>query len=205
MALLKFTNPSTTNTVVIDVDSGDRDDRYSKYRVAPLGVANVDEADVNPYIGEGADCNSLPASLAGGLLTVTEAHIDNITDLTKKNFIAGGLGLKYFYSAQGVVTGDVVVFDTDGKLVYDATYGNSVNAGVVRKDSSTGEYVRTKVSGTASVVAGETITVGDKVAGFSTGVVKKVTASGKHYVGIALESKTVSQALSITVAPGVIA
>jgi len=205
MALLKFTNPSTTNTVVIDVDSGDRDDRYSKYRVEPSGVLNVDEADVNPYIGEGAECNSLPASLAGGILTVTEAHLDNITDLTKKNFIAGGLGLKYFYSAQGVVTGNAVVFDADGKLVYDATYGNSVNAGVIRKDSSTGEYVRTKVSGTASVVAGATVTVGDKVAGFSTGVVKTVTASSKHYVGIAVESKTVGQALSITVAPGVIA
>lgn len=202
MALLKFTNPSSTATVVIDVDSGDRDDRYSKFRIAPSGTICIDEADVNPYIGEGAECNSIPYSLKSGILTVTESDIDNITDLTKKNFIASGLGIKYFYASTSVVAKNVCVLDSNGKLAFDATAGNSVNLGVVRKDSSTGEYVRTYVDAVATVVAGETITAGDKVAGSSNGSVKKVDKVGQYYVGTALASATIGQQFSITVAPG---
>lgn len=205
MALLTFTNPSITNTVVIDVDAGDRDDRVSKFRIAPSGTAIIDEADVNPYIGEGTECNSLPASLTAGILTVTEANIDNYTDLTKKNFIAGGLGLKYYYAGGSLTNTYIVVQSTStGKVGYDGTLGSRPNLGVVRKDATADEYVRVKTSGTASITAKGVLTSGCYVAGDTDGKGTKVTAKGKYYVGTALSDATANQVISITIAPGVI-
>ena len=204
MALLAITN-TLDYAFKIDADVSERDNTYTKFSFAAAETKYIDEADINPFAGESVMAKGLPNALGAGTLTVTEADIDDLTILPVKNFIASGLGIKYYYAGGSVTNKYIVVIDTTtGKVGYDSALGATTQLGVLRKDAVLNDYVRVKTSGSATVVAGETLVVGDYVAGYTDGTAKKVTATGKYYVGVVTTGATVGGDAVITVAPGVI-
>lgn len=205
MALIALVN-STAYPYKVDADLGDRDNTYTQFSFAASETKYIDEADINPYMGGSVLGRGLPNSLASGKLTVTEANIDNLTRVEVKNYVASGLGIHYYYSLSTTTNKYIVTLDTDnGKLTYDTALGLNPNLGVARQDGTADQYIRVMTSGTATVVAGETLVAGDKVAGFTDGTAKKVTAVGKYYVGTVTVGNTVGLDCTITVAPGIIA
>lgn len=205
MALIAITNTKSYQ-FKIDTDASDRDNTYSKFNFAASETKYIDESDINPYGGENVETKGLPNALASGALTVTATDIDSLTILPVKNYLAGGLGQKYYYAGEGLTAKYIVILDTaTGKAVYDSALGATANLGVVRLAGILNDYVRIQVSGTATVTAGETLAEGDLVAGFTDGTAKKVTDKGDYYLGEVTTGNTVGNDVIITINPGVIA
>lgn len=203
MALIAFTN-TAANLYKVDVDTGERENTYAKFNFTASQVLYIDEADINPYAGDNVMAKGLVNGLKSGGLTITESALDDLTRLDVKNFLASGLGIHYYYVNSTVTNKYIVKLGTNGKIAYDSALGASANLGVARQDGTADQYVRVLTDGTATVVAGETLVAGDKVAGFTDGTAKKVTDVGKYYVGIVTVGNTVGLDATITVAPGVI-
>lgn len=205
MALLIVTNPSTTQTVKIDVDSGDRDNRYAKFSVDKSSNLAIDEADMNPFIGEGAEAHSLPQALESGMLTITESALDSLVSLNIKNWVAKGLGIHYYTSGTTVTNKNIVrLISATGVLALPTGSGTEQCLGVARQDGTSGQYIRvmTKEGNLATVTAGEAIASGAKVAGNTSGQAVAVTTKGKWYIGTAQASAGSGADLSIKISIG---
>lgn len=204
MALIALTN-TLGYIFKIDTDAGDRDNTYSKFSFAANETKYIDESDINPYGGENVETKGLPNALAAGTLTVTPTDIDSLTILPVKNYLAGGLGQKYYYAGEGLTAKYIVILDTTtGKVAYDSALGATANLGVVQLAANLNDYVRIQVSGSATATAGETLVAGDYVAGETDGTVKKVTDKGKYYLGVVTTGNTVGNDVVIAINPGVI-
>jgi len=191
MANLTLTNPSATQYLNIDVDAGDRENRYTRWSIAPEGVQCIDEADINPYIGTYPETHSLPSALYEGMATIVESDLDNIDSIAVKNFVGKGLGLHYMTLGEDINANLIVYADATSGYAYLPAAGDGAEqiVGVTRQDGTTGQYVRVKCwptanDATVTVKAAETIAVGDKVCGDTNGEAVVVpTTSDLWYLG----------------------
>lgn len=193
MANLTLTNASATQYLKIDVDAGDRENRYARWTIAPSGVQTIDEADINPYIGTYPETHSLPSALYEGMATIVESDLDNIVDISKKNFVGKGLGLHYGTLGEDIVANRIVIIaDATTGYIWLPTAGDGAEqiVGVTRQDGTTGQYVRLKcwptaADATVTVKAAETIAAGDKVCGDTNGEAVVVpTTADLWYLGV---------------------
>ena len=192
MANLTFTNASATQYLKIDVDAGDRENRYARWTIAPEGIVTVDEADINPYIGTFPETNSLPSALYEGMATIVESTLDDVDSLAVKNFVGKGLGLHYMTLGEDINSNLIVIADATTGYAMLPTAGDGAEQiiGVTRQDGTTGQYVRVKCwptadDATVTVKAAETIAAGDKVCGDTAGEAVVVpTTSDLWYLGV---------------------
>lgn len=191
MANLTLTNASATQELRIDVDNGDRENRYAKWVIAKSDILTIDEADINPYLPT-PHGSSLPSALYEGKATIVESGLDSLDSLAVKNFVAKGLGLHYYTLGADINANLIVIADATTGYAMLPTAGDGAEqiVGVTRQDGTTGQYVRVKTEATANdatvtVKAAETIAAGDKVCGDTNGEAVVVpTTADLWYLGV---------------------
>jgi len=194
MANFIITNPDAQNTFLLDSDRGDRVNRYTEWIVNASSSLAIDEADIVIPFDQ-----TIPDSLKSGQLTTVENDLDNLTKNGVKNFIASGLGIQYFIST-GILKGNRAVYVTPatGNMAYPNPAGSTVT-GILRSDSTNGQYMRVAVTeGTSCTIElGGSVAEGDYLMSDTTG--RAITAtSGKKAFGVAPSAGTVNQTKTIT-------
>jgi hypothetical protein len=200
MALIKFTNPSTENTLHIDCDLGDRFNRYSaKWVFAASETKSIDEANIDPSTDQ-----PLADALRSGQLTIVESDLDNLTGLHVKDFLASGLDVGYYTGAASLTSGRLVAYDTTaGTINYVATLGDAI-LGIANQDGTLNVETRVKTSGSFTGSAGGAITKGSYLISDTTGRLVVSTVNGKHSVGIAPSDQTTGGSVVFVYNPYVI-
>jgi len=194
MANIQVTNASSENTLFIDVDKGDRFNRLAKWVFNPSEVKSIGEDTID----DSADF-ALPDALRSGQATVTEADMDSLTSLDKKNFLASGLDIAYHVTSQAVTNKKLMQFDSTNNKVGFPTVAGNKPLGVSRQDGTSGATIRVKKAGTVTVVCGGTVTSGAKLIGDTTGRVTASTTAGLWQIGKAPSDGTTGQELSVSV------
>lgn len=205
MALIIFTNPSTTKKVYIDVDKSDRDNSYAQYTILPSGTQPIDEADIDITNDK---CNALALALKNGDLTITANDLDNLTVLAVKNFLALGLGMHYYYSAGAHAVARILTQSlTTGKVAYPAANTDEL-LGVSQQLASAGdEYKKVyTVAGTSVTVdvGASNIAIGDKIGADTDGKAIPVTTAGYKYLGIATAAALAGATITFVINKGTV-
>ncbi len=183
MATIKFKNPSAVNTMIIDTDSGDRVNRYGKFKFSPSETKSVDEADINPAL---ESCSAFADALTSGQLAlIAETDMDSLSMLDVKNFLASGLGEKYYYQGNDVSANRILALDSTAGTAGFMTAIGQEPLGVTATAMTTADYKRLHIltGKTVTVHSAGTIATDDYVGGDSTGRGLKVSTSGKYYIG----------------------
>lgn len=196
MALIQMTNTSDVDTLHIDIDKGDRYNRYSaKWVFAPSEVKSIDEADVEVGVDQ-----PLVDALLSGQLSITETDLDSLTELEVKQFLAAGVKNKYYTAGEDLVADRLVAYDsTNGTIGYPAASGDET-VGVLQADATSGEYKRVKF-GSVTGYAGGSITSGDKITTDTTGRLITTVTDGDIYVSTATADYTTGQAITFVFNP----
>lgn len=182
MAKVILANASSTETVLLDSDRGDRENRYTQWTITGGDTLAIDEGDIILPFDD-----TIPKALDSGIVTTTEANLNDIVDLKTKNFVAGGLGIHY-YESNGVLEGNraVVVDGTNGKIGYVSASGGTVT-GILRADTTDGQYERVMVKEgkTVTVELGGTVAEGDYLASDTTGRAITTVTAGNFSFAVA--------------------
>jgi len=193
MANLILVNASSTADVYLDSDRGDRENTYAQWVIEGGATLAIDEADIRVPFDR-----TIPQSLKEGIVTTTESALDALTRLDVKNFVAEGLGLKYYNTNSVLLKANRAVYATPatGFIAYPSASGGAVT-GIVRQDATgSTTYVRVQTSGTTTVELGGTVAEGDYLMSDTTG--RAITAtSGKASFGVAPSAGAVNDTKSV--------
>lgn len=202
MATIKLKNPSAVNTVLIDVDPNDRANRYASFKLEPSETKSIDESDINPAL---ATCSAFADGLEGGIIEViAETDIDSLTMLEVKNFLASGLGQKYYYSSSISSADRIFALDSTAGTAGFMTAIGQEPLGVLQTSSTVGSYNRiaTKTGKVVTVNSAGTVTAGDYVGGDVTGRALTVSTSGQYYLGTAVTGGTTGADITVEIGIG---
>ena len=200
MANIQLTNPSTEETLYIDVDKGDRFNTYAKWVFDPSESKSIDEDEI--------DINTdfaLQDALTSGNLTVAEADLEDLTYTDKKNFLGSGIGVSYKFAGEDITINTIVALDsTNNTIGYVVAEGDAI-FGVARATGTTGQSIRVMTSGTATVVLREDVSEDDYLVSDTTGGAVASTTVGEYAIGQASADGTTDSEQDITVSLSVIA
>lgn len=198
MAKLILVNSSSSETVLLDSDRGDRQNRYTVWTITGGNTLAIDEADIILPFDD-----TIPKALDSGQVTTTEANLNDIVDLKTRNFVADGLGIHY-YESNGILVGNraVVVDGTNGKIGYVSASGDAIT-GILRTDTTDGQYdrVMVKAGKTVTVELGGTVAEGDYLASDTTGRAITTVTAGNYSFAVATASGVESGTQSVVLAP----
>lgn len=194
MGSIQLTNSSSEAKLLLDVDKGDRFNREAKWVFDPSEVKSIGEEEISV-----SEDFSLPDALRSGMATVTESDIDSLTDLSVKNFIAGGLDIVYKATGEAVTNKKIMELDSTNNTVGFPTALGSKPLGGSRMDGTTGAVIRVKTAGNITVVCGGTVSADDKLVGDTTGRVVASTVAGKWQIGVAPSDGTTGQELTVAI------
>ncbi len=191
MSSIKINNSDSVAYLEIFKDQNQGGGRFVEWIVPPGGPLSIDEGDIDPIVHQG-----LADALRSGQATIIESDLDSLTSLEVKNFLAKGLDLDYKACGASVSNGNAVGLDTTAGTISKVSANGNQPYGVVHQDGTTGQYIRVKVAGNVTAVAGANIVPGDKLEARTDGKVYPVTTAGHWYLGIS--ASTVSSSASVT-------
>jgi len=194
MANLILVNSSSSIVRNLDSDRGDRENTYAQWTIAGGGTLAIDEAEIRVPFDK-----SIPQALKDGQVTTTESALDALTRLDVKNFVAEGLGLKYYNTNSVLLKANRAVYATPetGFIAYPSADGGTVT-GIVRQDATgSTTYVRVQTSGSVTVELGGTVAQGDYLMSDTTGRAI-VATSGKKAFGVAPSAGAVNDTKTVT-------
>lgn len=184
MAGIKFTNPSLTETVDIYSDPSDRVGRVVIASFAPGETKYIDEINLMPAL----DTYEQFQLALKGKLTITESDLDNLSAIEYAQFLAEGLGVKYFYSTNNINSGKAVAYDEENGTVKLVSANGDKPVGILNASALNGHYVRVKVSGLTTALLSSDVSVGDSLLVKTDGSVYAATNAvnqNKWSIGVA--------------------
>jgi len=185
LAGIKFTNPSLTNRVGVESDPSDRHSRVVIYDFAPGETKYIDEINLMPALDT---FEQFQSALRGGILTIIEADLDKLSTIEYAQFLAEGLGVKYFYTTNDILTGKAVGYDEQNGTLQLLDADGDKPVGILRQAAVKYVYTRVKTEGLTSAVAGADIKMGDTLIAKTDGTVIATTDQvnqNKYMIGVA--------------------
>lgn len=193
MGSIQVTN-ATGAKLFIDVDAGERTNRYAKWVFNAGEVKSIGEEEIVVGVDQ-----ALPDALRSGQATVTESDIDSLSSLPVKDFLASGLDIGYKVSNGALLNKRIVMLDsTNNKVQYVTAQGVKPYGGL-RQDSTNGVNARVKTAGTITVECGGTVTSGAYLVSDTTGRAVASTTTGDWIIALAGSDGTTNQQISVTV------
>ena len=195
MANIQLTNASSEDTLYIEVDKGDRFNRYAKWVLDPSEVKSVDEAEVDITTDF-----ALQTALSSGKMTITESDLEDLSYTDKKNFIGAGIGVIFKNAGVTITANRIVALDTTNNTIKYVTTQGDLPFGVSRASGTTGESIRVMTSGTPTLLLREDVEEDDYLVSDTTGGAVISTTVGDYAIGQASADGTGDTEQDITIA-----